>query len=98
MDQVIANTPLAQPPKGQKANYVNPENLSAVTISLVSIANFFGVAFVVLRMYARASLRTRPTPDDCEYLEPSGGALSECVQMPVFSQRYGTFMISFNTP
>lgn len=69
MDPLIANVPLAQPPKGQKANFVNPENLSAVTISLVSIANTLGVAFVALRVYARACLRTRPTVDDCEYTE-----------------------------
>ncbi|KAL8897141.1 MAG: hypothetical protein Q9192_002730 [Flavoplaca navasiana] len=66
MDPAIANAPVEQPPKGRTANLVNPfeENLHTVTITLVSIASILGVVFVVLRGYARACLRTRPTLDD----------------------------------
>ncbi|KAL8980331.1 MAG: hypothetical protein Q9205_004556 [Flavoplaca limonia] len=66
MDPAIANAPMDRPPKGQTANFVNPfeENLHTVTITLVSLASILGVVFVVLRGYARACLRTRPTLDD----------------------------------
>lgn len=69
MDSAFANIPLERPPKGHKANFVNPENLSTVTISVVSFTSLLGVTFVILRVYARAYLRNKPTPDDCEYLE-----------------------------
>lgn len=73
MDAMIANTPVEKPPPGQQPNFIDPENLSAVFISLVSIANLLALVFVVLRIYARVRLRTLPTADDCEYLNQRAG-------------------------
>lgn len=76
MEPAFANLPVEQPPKGQKANYTDPENLSALTASFISVATLLLVIIVALRAYVKSRLRTALTPEDCKYSQPQALCIS----------------------
>lgn len=55
------------PPSGQKADFVNGENLQDANIALHSIMLFFVTCFVLIRLYTRKYITNQLAIDDSEY-------------------------------
>lgn len=63
---MLANLPAAMPPPGVVANPVDPYSNGPTLIVVGSILTAIMLAFIFVRIYTKAKIVGKFTPDDCK--------------------------------